>query len=264
MEQEFNNIVSKLENYVRTSGLQSLVLGLSGGIDSTVVGAIIYEVAQRTGVRIIGRSLPIKNGACEKDAADLTGRAFFGADYKVINLHDLYEKTFATVTESEIDMPEQTPIANGNLQARLRMIYLYNLASTNRGMVMDTDNRTEYYLGFYTLHGDVGDYKPIGHLWKTQVYELATWLCNVRYINDPAKKAAMQAAIDITPTDGLGISNSDLDQIGASSYQEVDLILQATVDRPTEEVDFDVLAKIYPAQTIQNVYSRYLGSMHKR
>ncbi len=264
MQQEYNRIVEELENYVRTSGLQSLVLGLSGGIDSTVVGAIIYEVAQRTGIRIIGRSLPIKNGTCEKDAADLTGHAFFGQDYKVVNLHELYEKTFATVSDNETDMPTQTPIANGNLQARLRMIYLYNLASTNRGMVMDTDNRTEYYLGFFTLHGDVGDYKPIDHLWKTQVYELATWMRDVRHADDPAKVAALQAAIDITPTDGLGISNSDLDQIGASSYQEVDHILQAIVERPKEKVDFDTLAKTYPMQTIQNVYNRYLGSMHKR
>lgn len=56
----------------------------------------------------------------------------------------------------------QTPIANGNIQARLRMIYLYNLASIHKGLVMSTDNQTEYQLGFWTIHGDVGDFDQIG------------------------------------------------------------------------------------------------------
>lgn len=62
---------------------------------------------------------------------------------------------------------KRTPIADGNIQARLRMIYLYNLASIHKGLVMSTDNQTEYQLGFWTIHGDVGDFDPIQDLWKT-------------------------------------------------------------------------------------------------
>lgn len=61
---------------------------------------------------------------------------------------------------------KRTPIADGNIQARLRMIYLYNLASIHKGLVLSTDNQTEYQLGFWTIHGDVGDFNPIhiGHI----------------------------------------------------------------------------------------------------
>lgn len=54
-------------------------------------------------------------------------------------------------------MPEQTKIANGNIMARLRMMYLYNQAGIKKGIVIDTDNLTEHYLGFWTIHGDEGD-----------------------------------------------------------------------------------------------------------
>lgn len=57
-------------------------------------------------------------------------------------------------------------------QARCRMMYLYDIASRHKGLVMSTDNQTEYQLGFWTIHGDVGDFDPIQDLWKTEVYEL--------------------------------------------------------------------------------------------
>lgn len=121
---------------------------------------------------------------------------------------------------------QQTLIANGNIQARLRMIYLYNLASIHNGLVMSTDNQTEYQLGFWTIHGDVGD--PIQDLWKTEVYQLAEWL-KLFYYTDGDKAVAIGESIKLTPTDGLGISNSDLDQIGAKSYNDVDRVLQTLV-----------------------------------
>jgi NAD+ synthetase len=121
------------------------------------------------------------------------------------------------------------PIADGNIQARLRMIYLYNLASVYRGLVMDTDNLTENNLGYFTIHGDVGDFNPIGGLWKTEVFKLAEWLFNEYKNNDYTyltKAEAMWASLQLKPTAGLGITDSDLDEIGADSYDQVDYILQ--------------------------------------
>lgn len=122
------------------------------------------------------------------------------------------------------EMPSRTPIANGNLQARCRMMYLYDIASRHKGLVMSTDNQTEYQLGFWTIHGDVGDFDPIQDLWKTEVYELAEWLVDFYFTDgdDASKAVAIRESMKLTPTDGLGISNSDLEQIGAKSYAEVD------------------------------------------
>ena len=103
------------------------------------------------------------------------------------------------------------------------MIYLYDIAQEHNGLVLSTDNWTELMLGFWTLHGDCGDYGMIQNLWKTEVYEMAsTFVENL----EEKRSRALLDCIEAIPTDGLGISASDLDQIGAESYKEVDEILQ--------------------------------------
>lgn len=257
-ERVFNILVKETSNYITRNRLNAMVLGISGGIDSTVVAAICHEVSKQTGIPLIGRSLPIKNKEDEFDVSKLVGEAFCN-DFKVVNLTDGYLAVYNSIIGGEENLIScgddaeskyQTPIANGNIQARLRMIYLYNLASIHKGLVMSTDNQTEYQLGFWTIHGDVGDFDPIQGLWKTEVYELAKWLigyycgCGIKkeVDADGARKIcdmceAIKKSISLTPTDGLGISNSDLDQIGAKSYYDVDRVLQTLTCKASPEND---------------------------
>lgn len=257
-ERVFNILVKETSNYITRNRLNAMVLGISGGIDSTVVAAICHEVSKQTGIPLIGRSLPIKNKEDEFDVSKLVGEAFCN-DFKVVNLTDGYLAVYNSIIGREgnliscgddAESKYQTPIANGNIQARLRMIYLYNLASIHKGLVMSTDNQTEYQLGFWTIHGDVGDFDPIQGLWKTEVYELAKWLIGYYYgcgikkevDADGARKIcdmceAIKKSISLTPTDGLGISNSDLDQIGAKSYYDVDRVLQTLTCKASPEND---------------------------
>jgi NAD+ synthetase len=257
-ERVFNILVKETSNYITRNRLNAMVLGISGGIDSTVVAAICHEVSKKTGIPLIGRSLPIKNKEDEFDVSKLVGEAFCN-DFKVVNLTDGYLAVYNSIIGGEENLIScgddaeskyQTPIANGNIQARLRMIYLYNLASIHKGLVMSTDNQTEYQLGFWTIHGDVGDFDPIQGLWKTEVYELAKWLIGYYYgcgikkevDADGARKIcdmceAIKKSMSLTPTDGLGISNSDLDQIGAKSYYDVDRVLQTLTCKASPEND---------------------------
>lgn len=179
-ERVFNVLVKKTSNYITRNHLNAMVLGISGGIDSTVVAAICREVSKQTGIPLIGRSLPIKNKEDEFDVSKLVGEAFCD-DFKCCPLSNMYSVVSAHIARAEADgnpgwTINATPISEGNIQARLRMIYLYNLASIHKGLVMSTDNQTEYQLGFWTIHGDVGDFDPIQGLWKTEVYGLAKWL----------------------------------------------------------------------------------------
>ena len=162
-EHVFNTLVEETAKYITKNNLKAMVLGISGGIDSTVVAAICHEVSKKTGIPLIGRSLPIKNKEDEFDVSKLVGEAFCN-DFKVVNLTDGYLAVYNSIIGGEENLIScgddaeskyQTPIANGNIQARLRMIYLYNLASIHKGLVMSTDNQTEYQLGFWTIHGDV-------------------------------------------------------------------------------------------------------------
>ena len=234
----FEEKVTALTNYVKEYNLEALVLGISGGIDSTVCAAICHEVTKRVPVKFIGRSLPIKNEYEEVSTSDLVGNAFC-TNYKQSSiLSVVYEPYLLPLIIGEeedlgdswkvSDSKLQTPIANGNIQARLRMIYLYNLASIHKGIVIDTDNLTEHNLGYFTIHGDQGDVNPIGDLWKTQVFELAEWL-QLHYASEESnssKVAALEASLQLKPTAGLGITNNDLEEIGAESYEQVDGILQ--------------------------------------
>ena len=232
----FSTLVECTKGYICSNNLKCMVLGISGGIDSTVVAAICHEVSKRTGIPLIGRSLPTKhNKEGETTTADLVGKVFCD-DFEVYSMSDIYEEVENSFSWYESKSP--TPISSGNIQARLRMIYLYNVACLHKGLVMDTDNLTENNLGYFTIHGDVGDFNPIGGLWKTEVFELASYIkdhyhfesqvhSNPNLIEEASNKAiAIEASLKLKPTAGLGITNSDLDEIGADSYEQVDYILQ--------------------------------------
>ena len=223
----FETLVTKTADYLIQNNIKAQILGISGGIDSTVVAAICHEVSERTDIPLIGRSLPTKfNKEGETTTADLVGKAFC-TDYKVFDINQVYFSYLLQIKLGEEYEPSEYPVTNGNIQARLRMIYLYNLAGIHKGLVMDTDNLTENNLGYFTIHGDVGDFNPIGGLWKTEVFKLAEYLMDFyRMTGQIDRSIAMFNSWSLKPTAGLGITDSDLDEIGAESYEQVDSILQ--------------------------------------
>lgn len=293
-EHVFDVLVDKTAEYVTENNLKAMVLGISGGIDSTVVAAICHEVSKKTGIPLIGRSLPIKNKEDEFDVSKLVGEAFCD-EFSVYRLERSYRAALfdACADAGDVnmansyyldeleEMPSRTPIANGNLQARCRMMYLYDIASRHKGLVMSTDNQTEYQLGFWTIHGDVGDFDPIQDLWKTEVYGLANYLQDhykskaLEALRNDYKETcdnykAMSCAIynscKLVPTDGLGISNSDLEQIGAKSYAEVDDILQTNANNIFDSTGRWVqpLMEKYGEDVVVKVLSRHVTSEFKR
>ena len=266
-----------------------MILGISGGIDSTVVAAICHEVMVMTGIPVIGRSLPTNfNKEEETDAATLVGKTFC-TDFQTVHIGDWCKELSSDFRLLEGEM---TPIAKGNIQARLRMMYLYNLASIHNGIVMDTDNLTENNLGYWTLHGDVGDFNPIGGLWKTEIFKFAEELIKLYeigstilshthgIIRELQKIDAVTASLRLKPTAGLGITNNDLEELGAESYEQVDAILQEILawkwlankrgDFPESikeqrEMFLDEQQMLcYPIEVILNITNRHFNSEFKR
>ncbi len=221
-----NNIQNEIKKYLISSKLKSVILGVSGGIDSAICAALVRPVCDELGVKLFCRSITISTNKAEEILRARNVGEAFGDDFKEVDL----SKTFDLIIPEFVENYENTDktehgfrIRQGNIKARMRMLYLYELAAKHKGMVLSTDNYTELLLGFWTLHGDVGDYGMIQNLWKTEVYAMAEYL--VKNIKNKKLSEALDSCIDAVPTDGLGITNSDLDQIGASSYQEVDEIL---------------------------------------
>lgn len=229
-EKMFGNAVKRLSDYINDNKIEALVLGVSGGVDSALVAALAFHairVSDKT-IPLIGRSITIESNKPDEIARAKAIGEQFCDDFKELDLTD----TFHGLTSGDFEMytdgvyPREYKIAMGNIKARLRMTQLYHLAGINKGMVLSTDNLTELMVGFWTLHGDVGDYGMVQNLWKTEVYGLTA------YISDKLTECgfvgaakALDDCIEATPTDGLGISDSDLDQLGAESYEDVDNIL---------------------------------------
>lgn len=268
----FETIVDVTSEYVNNCGIKTMVLGLSGGLDSTVCAAICKKVSEKNGVKLIGVSLPCStNKEDEKTSASLAGKEFCD-EYIENNIQDVFVVA-ERACEGIAKLPS-TGISQGNIKARLRMIVLYDIASKMRGIVIDTDNLTEHFLGFFTVNGDVADFNPIGNLWKTEVYGLAEYMFNEIYKDS----AALKAAIEIVPTDGNGVSGSDLDQIMPGyTYADVDKILMRWVtldDRIKQSYLKDgfsqkgtIFAKLveeYGEDNVRRVIMRCVGSEFKR
>lgn len=264
----FETIVDNTELYVKKAGLKSMVLGISGGIDSTVVAAVCHEVSKRNeDVRFIGVNLPANtNTQIENDSADYAIRAFCDSA-----IYSGIEDAYNSVQNLCDEYCNSTAISRGNIKARLRMIYLYNVAGVNKGIVMDTDNLTEHYLGFFTIHGDQGDLNPIGRLWKTEVYELAKYLKDEYYKDTDNINIvkALEHAIEITPTDGNGVKGTgDLDQIMPGyTYTDVDKVLQFALSEFLTRENVEYFLQQNPNITYDafwGVVNRYKNSEFKR
>lgn len=232
-ERTFNIMCAHLEKYVLENKLNSAILGISGGIDSTVVAYILRQVEHNLqklnySFRPICISLPTNTTQDEEfKVACLVGETL--SNFRIENIDSIskFVSDLLFAINSKNDK-----IRWGNVKSRLRTIILYDLAKVNNGFVIGTDNKTEYLLGFSTIGGDgLYDYCPIQNLWKTEVYGLAEFL-KQKFIDEGDNNAAFAIgeSIKLTPQDGLGISSSDMEQIGARSYVEVDHILKVYLE----------------------------------
>ncbi len=262
------NIVNGISKYVDDNKLKCVVIGISGGLDSTVCAAL----CRLAKVPTIGVSLPCTtNELDEISSARAVGEEFCDS-FREVNLESM-SIAMRNFCDHRVSGMESTPISQGNIKARLRMITLYDLASKSNGIVIDTDNLTESYLGFWTLKGDEGDFNPIGGLWKHEVYDLARYLKE----NHFKDSKALEQSIALIPTDGNGVkAGGDLAQIApGKTYDDVDEILHAWVglDSKIKEhvihsyFDYGVfkgLCEKHGYETVEAVIMRSVRSGFKR
>jgi len=247
-----DRITHDLVEYRVEAGIDTVVLGMSGGVDSALTAAKFKQA----GWRVIGVTMPIHQEQSETDRGIEACNAI-GIEHLHIDLSDLYDATLKAeailddklIVETFEFENKPTLIRRGNIRARLRMITLYNLAAKYRGLVASTDNWSELTAGFWTLHGDVGDLSPIQSLLKS--WEVP-YLAKINGVPESTYRA--------TPTDGLGIDAGDEAQLGAS-YLEWDIMAL------TLAYDPDVNTGTFPerSETVRDaVRTRIAGSWFKR
>ena len=198
-----------IKNYVDNmpSKAEALVIGISGGIDSSVSSTL----SAMTGLRTIVLSMPIKQKSHQHDLS-LKHQEWLVKNFKNVEAHTLnLDELFQTFESSLSKFNSEHGMANS--RARLRMTTLYQVAAANKGIVVGTGNKVEDFgVGFYTKYGDGGvDISPIADCNKTQIWELGKELNILKEI------------IDAAPTDGLwddgrtdegqlGLKYSDLEE----------------------------------------------------
>ena len=227
-------MVNHLADYIMNNGLRAAVLGISGGIDSTVVAYILKDVEYELTVNrkyrnftFVGISMPTETtNPDEFRISELVGHAFC-KNFRVFDITDESKSITVPAVGQDNYMTFNDRIRLGNVKARLRMIHLYDLAKAYGGIVIGTDNYTEQVLGFSTIGGDaLFDYCPIQKLWKTEVYELAYYYKKREIeMGNWAAVHALDESLEIKPQAGLGITASDMDEIGAPDYFAVDDVL---------------------------------------
>jgi NAD+ synthase len=185
---------------------ESLVIGISGGIDSSVSSTL----SAMTGLKTIVVSMPIKQKKTQHDLS-LKHQQWLIKKFKNVEVHTLeLDKLFEIFKSSLSKFDNEHGMANA--RARLRMTTLYQVAAANKGIVVGTGNKIEDFgVGFYTKYGDGGvDISPIGDCKKTEVWELGREL------------KILDEIINAQPTDGLWVDGrTDEDQLGLS-YKELE------------------------------------------
>jgi NAD+ synthase (glutamine-hydrolysing) len=217
-EEVWGALVTGLRDYVRKNGFSSVVLGMSGGIDSAVVAAVAADAIG--GENVYGVSMPSAYSSehSKSDASDLAGR--IGADYRVVPI--------GPMVDAFVSAMSLTGLAEENVQARVRGTTLMALSNAEGHLVLATGNKSELAVGYSTIYGDaVGGFAPIKDVPKSLVWAIARW-----------RNAAAEARGETPPIPPNSITKppsaelrpGQLDTDSLPDYDVLDQVIQRYVD----------------------------------
>jgi len=220
-QQIVDGLVSWIREQIAGAGAGGAVIGVSGGLDSSVA-AVLCKLALPDNT--LGLILPCHSSQTDIDHAHAVVRRF-DIQARLIPLDTVYDALIRLLPDDGLD-PATRRNAEANLKPRLRMTTLYYFASRLRYLVVGAGNKCELSIGYFTKYGDGGvDLLPLGNLVKTEVRSLA------HYLGIPHE------IIDKPPSAGLWEGQTDEEEIGLT-YQELDLYFTAG------QVDANVARKI--------------------
>ncbi len=233
-------LVLGIRDYFIKTGFKSAILGLSGGIDSAVVAALAVEALGKK--QVLGVAMPSQysSGHSLEDAEILAKN--LGIELQVRPIKFLFATSGREIGGT---LEALAPIAQENLQSRLRGLILMTLSNHRNALVLTTGNKSEMATGYCTLYGDmVGGLAPIGDLYKTRVYELARWM------NAQGGDIIPQRTITKAPSAELKPGQTDQDTL--PPYDDLDHVLE------------DYLENSVPIQTLKSQYGTWVEDILRR
>ena len=244
LEATRERIVSFISDLVDDAGAEGAVLGLSGGIDSTLTAYLAVEALGEDGLHGITMPSAVNDPDVMSDAERVA--ADLGIEYDVVEIQPIAEAFFEALPEAAEDR-----MATGNVYVRTRAVCNYFVANAENRIVLGTGNRAEAMTGYFTKYGDQAvDCNPIGNLYKQQVRQLAA------HVGVP-RELVMQE-----PTAGMWEGQTDAEEMGLD-YDTVDAILAVHVDGGLSRAA-TVRALDVPEAAVDRVVELVEGSAHKR
>ncbi len=242
-----NEILDFIRDYVYRAGAQGVVIGLSGGVDSSVAATLCARALGPE--KVLGLIMPLRFTP-RRDVEDAMNLAkMLNIEFKYIPIDDIelsYKKSVGVEVEDE-----KLKIPLANLRARIRMTILYFFANSLNRIVVGTSDKSELLIGYFTKYGDGGvDILPIGHLYKTQVRQLALALKIPEHI--AFKPSSPQLYPGHKATDEIPADYDVLDRV---LYYLFDLGLRPEEVARKAGVGVDI---------VRRVIEMYIKSMHKR
>ena len=215
----WQGLVIGLRDYVEKNNFKSVILGLSGGIDSALVAALAADAIG--GNRVYGVALPSKYSS-DHSLADAKELAInIGLNYRIIEIQPMVGNL--------IENLHLSGVAEENLQARVRGITLMGLSNQEGHLVLATGNKSELAVGYSTLYGDaVGGFAPIKDLYKSQVWQLAKWRNELAILQGQTPPIPV-SSINKAPSAELRPDQKDTDSL--PDYKILDQILQIYIDQ---------------------------------
>lgn len=256
-ETAYSECVEQTADFVHSAGFEQVVIGLSGGVDSSLVCTIAVDALGRENVHGIMLPGPYSSESSLTDARELAQN--LGVHAELVSITEPY-LAFKHSIESATDM-ELSGLASENTQARCRMVVLMAASNANDWLMLNTGNLSEAAMGYSTLYGDTaGAFAPIGGLLKTQVYELCRW--RSRHAKARGEIAPIpENVLTKAPSAELAPGQSDEASLGVD-YATLDEILQLLIiEDMTED---EIAAHGFSPQLVGSIASRYRKSEFKR
>ena len=241
LNEQIELIVEFIKKQLTSAGFSKLIVGLSGGIDSSVTAALCVKAA---GVdNVFGVMLPYRKSHPESFIHALEVAELLGIKHEVIDISLMVDSYF------EKYFPDVDILRKGNRMARERMCVLYDLSAKYKALVGGTGNLSELMVGYCTQYGDSAcAFEPIGHLYKTEVYKIAELL------------GLPQSVITKEPTADLWEGQTDEDEMGIT-YAELDEILYQMLNIKKDEKE---LISTFTKEKIEKVERMIKNSEFKR
>ncbi|PZP54781.1 MAG: NAD+ synthase [Micavibrio aeruginosavorus] len=221
-ESMYQAVMLATRDYIHKSGMKDVLIGMSGGIDSALVAAIATDALGSAHVKCVMMPSPYTSEDSIADATDCARK--LGVHFETVSIEPMMNALKAS-------MPDLSGLAHENMQSRIRGTILMSMSNQSGAIVLTTGNKSEIAAGYSTLYGDMcGGFNPLKDLYKTQVYNLATWRNSAKPVNALGPEGEIINERILTKAPSAELRPDQKDQDSLPPYDVLDEILMGIIE----------------------------------